>query len=751
MRRAWRGATGGVIAAAILIATLTGAFFWSGLGTVLDALIGAVAGAIAVAVFGGATLGVVAMANRLPRYFLAGLGGAIGAIITAEAVDFGWPDTLFYPGLLVFVWTQAVLAGALWVIVTGGLKQAARRKQVVVLALLLGALGINATSIIWLADAGPPPEPVAAASATAPPVAPLESNPSEPGTYAVRTLFYGSGTDIQRPEYGADVDLRTASVDGSLILPEWKGFTADVRAWYWGFGIENLPINGRVWMPEGDGPFPLVLIAHGNHGMHEYSDPGYAYLGELLASRGFITVSVDENFINGSWSGDFGGDEIPARAWLLLKHLEQWRQWNATEGSPFYRRVDMERIALVGHSRGGEAVPLAARFNTLPAFPDNTDLTFDFGFQIRSLVALAPTDYRYERRIALQDINYLTLQGSYDSDERSFFGIRQYQRIAFSDGFDGFKAGLYIHRANHGQFNSIWGATDTGPPSSWLLNTEPLIDGSAQRQVAKLYIAAFVEATLRGRSEYVPLFRNHRTAGAWLPETVFVHRYSDPSYRPVATYEEDLDVTTASLQGSTIQTRHLTEWSEQDLPFRGERTQQTHAVLLGWGKASDPTDSTSSEQGATASSRAAYTIALPDTSSLIQQLDENAALVFSMARRLGDESDEDASSAPAGADSFDIQLELTDAAGATVTRALSQSAVIPPVLKTQFLKIGWLSRDRFGTPWEPVMQTYEVPLREFVEQNQGFDFSALRQIGFTFDRGQQGHLALDDIGFRRVE
>jgi hypothetical protein len=496
-----------------------------------------------------------------------------------------------------------------------------------------------------------------------------------------------------------------------------------------------------------------VVIAHGNHAMQEYSDPGYAYLGELLASRGFITVSVDENFINGSWSGDFGGDEIPARAWLLLKHLEQWRQWNTTEGNPFYRRVDMEHIALVGHSRGGEAVPLAARFNTLPAFPDHTDLTFDFGFQIKSLVALAPTDYRYERRIALHDINYLTLQGSYDSDERSFFGIRQYQRISFSDGFDGFKAGLYIHRANHGQFNSVWGSTDMGPPASWLLNTEPLIDGAAQRQVAKLYIAAFMEATLRGRSEYIPLFRNHRTAGAWLPETVYVHRYNDPSYHPVATYEEDLDVTTASLQGSAIQTRHLTEWREQDLPFRGERTQQTHAVLLGWGGHSDTADTPSLEQGGAADTTAAYTIVLPDTSSLVQQLTDDALLVFSMARRLGDESDENGSLNAAGADSdaFDVHLALTDAAGTSVVRALSESAVVPPVLKTQFLKIGWLSRDRFGTPWEPVMQTYEVPLREFAEQSQGFDLSALRQIGFAFNREQRGHIALDDVGFRGVE
>ena len=27
-------------------------------------------------------------------------------------------------------------------------------------------------------------------------------------------------------------------------------------------------------------PAPLVLVVHGNHGMADYSDPGYAYLGE---------------------------------------------------------------------------------------------------------------------------------------------------------------------------------------------------------------------------------------------------------------------------------------------------------------------------------------------------------------------------------------------------------------------------------------------------------------------------------------
>ena len=52
-------------------------------------------------------------------------------------------------------------------------------------------------------------------------------------------------------------------------------------------------------MPEGEGPFPLTLIVHGNHNMIDYSDDGYGYLGSLLASRRIIAVSVDENFLNG--------------------------------------------------------------------------------------------------------------------------------------------------------------------------------------------------------------------------------------------------------------------------------------------------------------------------------------------------------------------------------------------------------------------------------------------------------------------
>src|SRR5690606_21754269 len=99
--------------------------------------------------------------------------------------------------------------------------------------------------------------------------------------------------------------------------------------------------------------------------MADVSDEGYAYLGELLASRGFIAVSVDQNFLNHStWENTLGSisDNMILRAWMLLQHLDAIGEMNHSAGNPFTGKVDMERIALMGHSRGGQASALAAAF-----------------------------------------------------------------------------------------------------------------------------------------------------------------------------------------------------------------------------------------------------------------------------------------------------------------------------------------------------------------------------------------------------
>ena len=143
-------------------------------------------------------------------------------------------------------------------------------------------------------------------------VLPLNApNPSQAGPYQVASLCYGSGTDRHRPEYGRDVEsedrfrryLGVRQVRQGPALSWWAGRR------YWGFEPNSFPLNARVWFPQDEGLFPLVLIVHGNHEMTQFSDPGYAYLGELLASRGFIVASIDENFLNHSWSSSRHNEE----------------------------------------------------------------------------------------------------------------------------------------------------------------------------------------------------------------------------------------------------------------------------------------------------------------------------------------------------------------------------------------------------------------------------------------------------------
>ncbi|HEY6323246.1 MAG TPA: KR domain-containing protein, partial [Thermoanaerobaculia bacterium] len=47
----------------------------------------------------------------------------------------------------------------------------------------------------------------------------------------------------------------------------WKRWS---RKKYWGFDVDKLPLNARVWYPEGPGPFPLALIVEA-----AATDPGY--------------------------------------------------------------------------------------------------------------------------------------------------------------------------------------------------------------------------------------------------------------------------------------------------------------------------------------------------------------------------------------------------------------------------------------------------------------------------------------------
>lgn len=660
-------------------------------------------------------------------------------------------------------------------------------------------------------------------------------NPALPGTLQARTLYYGSGTDQHRAVYRDSVAFTTEPVDASELVD--LGDDEEERNEYWGFSPEAFPLNARVWYPEGPGPFPLVLVVHGNHDMKDFSDPGYGYLGELLASRGFILASIDMNFLNGGIR-----QENDARGWMLLQHLAAWKDFNRTAGNPFYRKVDMDRIALIGHSRGGEAVAHAAAFNRLDRYPDDANVEFHFGFAIRSIVAIAPVDGQYrpaDQFMPLHDVNYLVFHGSHDGDVTSFHGLRQYQRVSFTPaeagvrasgsardavgvGLDGpgtaarsdgsvdetrsetsgadarsdgpvtdaapssdaaraegvplFKAAVYVYRANHGQWNTVWGAHDNGPRSGRILDLRALLDPEDQRRFAETYISAFLETTLEGDDRYLPMFRDHRVIGGWLPETMYITRFRTNSFRPLATFEEDVDVERGTVDGVEFHAEHLATWREGELDLRsrneqrGAGTQDNQAVWLGWNRRLAGEDTTRlGEPGA-------YTVRLPAALPVGWGLDARSSLEFLLAptdevpeprdpegqdtsAQATDAPDQDAPSGEerdetadddAPEEPIDLTIELVDVDGDAARLPLSRYGAIRRPLEIHILRRGGWDEERFDRLYDLVLQSYSLPLEDFVEAAPALDPARLRDVRFVFDRAVAGTVVVDDIGFARL-
>jgi hypothetical protein len=573
------------------------------------------------------------------------------------------------------------------------------------------------------------------------------SDPAKPGPYAVKLFTYGSGVDRHRAEYAGGVAFRAKAVDASKLDGKWTGIGGWIRTRYWGFGPDAFPVQGRVWMPVGAQgaalpPCPLVLIVHGNHAMESFSDPGYAYLGELLASQGFIVVSVDENFLNSSLA-DFinpfatrRGGENSVRGWMLLEHLVQWREWTQDKTHPMFGRADLNRIALIGHSRGGQAVAIANAFNDLSHDPDDATLAFNYHFKLAAIAAIAPVDGQYEPRdrpVPMRDTNYFTLQGAMDGDLTSFMGSSQYSRASFSGNIKAFKASLYVSRANHGQFNTVWGRYDVGQPFKVLLDTRRMIDPEAQRRIAKVYLAAFMQLTLNGEERYRPLFEDARHGAGWLPDDFLINNYADSSTRWLANFEEDLDPATGSSPRITLGGQNLSVWREDFVELKYS-TLDTHVALLGWDDRVHP-------------GLASYRIDLGDSEPIVAA---DSSLVFGV-------SNTAISSLPksfhpkgislaegeAGRQPLDWSIVVADAGGAEARLPLSHDQLLYPQIKTDTRRFGALSSIPSS---ELVMRRYNFPLKDFVAVNPHLDLKHLRSIRFDFDRTARGVIALDDVG-----
>jgi hypothetical protein len=366
----------------------------------------------------------------------------------------------------------------------------------------------------------------------------------------------------------------------------------------------------------------------------------------------------------------------------------------------------------MGHSRGGEAAATAALFDKLAYYPDDATVRFHYGFPIKSIVAIAPADGQYKpagQWRVIDDVNYFTIQGANDADVSSFMGSRQWDHVKFSGTGSFFKSELYIYRANHGQFNTVWGRTDVGAPSNWFLDLRPLLKGEDQRRIAKVYLSAFLEATLHNRREYLPLFEDYRRGRDWLPNTLYVNRYLDAASRVVSNFNEDPDVTTTTIPGGHISAKNLTVWREGRIPYRHD-DRDYNGVFIGWNR--------ERLKGKSQPPIATYTVDLPAGMAHDWNLSGQSALALSIA--VADEKAPPPGKQPAQEDQpkkqekekpdwTDFTVELQSSDGIASSLPLSNFRALLPPLKVQFMKLAYLDEQFYRKSSEPIFQTIAMP------------------------------------------
>lgn len=263
------------------------------------------------------------------------------------------------------------------------------------------------------------------------------TDPGLPGSFAFDTVIYASAGS----NYAGVPALSRYTIydtpDPAYVTPRVNisvfanlGIGAP-----WPFPNTSVPLNGHVCIPRGRGPFPLAVFAHGNHDPLSNSTPGYLYLCSLLASQGIVAATIDVNFLNG---GNFG--ENDARGIVHLEHVKQFRTWNSTATHPLHGKIDLNRILIVGHSRGGEGVGHASFFNPLPAIkPDIFSPTVPldgsvglgpYQFALRCIAAIAPTDRQYTPITGPTVVpdRYFLIHGSRDGDVSTFEGYNTFNR-----------------------------------------------------------------------------------------------------------------------------------------------------------------------------------------------------------------------------------------------------------------------------------------------------------------------------------
>lgn len=506
------------------------------------------------------------------------------------------------------------------------------------------------------------------------------------------------------------------------------------------------------------GPFPVIVFLHGRHATcfkgggggsallqwpctANNSQPipsfqGYDYVSEVLASHGYVVVSVSANGINAvdNFVFDLGAF---ARAELIQTHLDILRTFNTTGAAPFgtkfVGKFDLTRVGTMGHSRGGEGV---VRHQIL-----NTELGSPYG--VKAVFPLAPVDFN---RFVVNNAALNVLLPYCDGDVSDLQGVHFYDDARYNrPGDQSPKHYELVMGANHNFYNTVWSPSSPFPGSAndWLAfvpggNADPQcgkgkgsqrLTEAQQRGTGLAYMTAFFRAYVGGETQFLPILTGDAPPPASAQtNNLFVsyHAPDNPELRlDVNRLLNNTSLTVNRLGGAVTQTA-LTPYE-----LCGGNDPQPPACLPDQPNARQPHTTPSARSDARGLSQLKtgwnnltgnYRNELPNT---FKDVSGFQALQFRVAVNFADERN------LAGL-AQNFRVLLTDVTGSTASVRVSD------VSSALFFPPGSV-----GPVPKLVLNTVRIPLSAFG----GVNLHNIRAVEFTFNEQAQGAVLVTDVAF----
>ncbi|MBP1693217.1 MAG: exported protein of unknown function [Chloroflexi bacterium] len=337
--------------------------------------------------------------------------------------------------------------------------------------------------------------------------APIPGAPSANQPGSVRNISPTSGLFAELLAKPPETTDQTSSLPVSVQYN--LGETTIIQARFpEGNRFRYMPVrlNGIIAVPDGkNGPYPVVVIMHGNHlgcpisegGMVDRwpCDPaverpnsrGFDYLVRRLAAEGYVALSINVNAENTLGFGE--PDPIERLQQLVDLHLKALSAANSGGSNQFGVELkglaEMNRLAFIGHSQGGEGAYWLTQKEALDAPDASTRLGYGPVYGLLMVAPSANFGGAQAARLPLAVILPACDNDVFLQDGQLFYEITRLDPEA-----PAWASSVWLEGANHNYFNSTLKDEAVSRPNR--PDCQTLLAPEAQRDFLSEYAIDFL-------------------------------------------------------------------------------------------------------------------------------------------------------------------------------------------------------------------------------------------------------------------